>query len=180
MPRVTPKSDVTEVANCDGFLDWADSKWAGLIRFGYLVSGDQEVAEDLAQQALAGVQDRWRRLSNGGNPDTYARAIVVSQLRSRQRRRSWTGGRAAVADVPPVVPSPGDASVSADWMALWSVILGLPELMRAAVVLRFYEDRDDDAIGQVLGCAPATARVYVRRALVRLRSHPSVRKAVAE
>lgn len=154
------------------FGGWAIEQAPRLIRFGYLLSGDQQIAQDLAQEALARVHTRWRRLSDVGNPDAYARAIVVNQLRSWQRRRSWAERIMSVTAVPAAVPPFDDAAV--DRMALWSLIVGLPEKMRAAVVLRFYEDLDDSAIGQILGCSPATVRVHVRKALDKLRSHPAV------
>jgi DNA-directed RNA polymerase specialized sigma24 family protein len=149
----------------DDFGDWVASTGPGLIRFGYLVSGDQQAAEGLAREALARVRQRWRRLADRGNPDAYARAIMVSQLRSWQRKRSPAGAATA-----------GMATWSdgaTDLMPLWSVILGLPERMRAAVVLRFYEDLDDDAIGQVLSCPAGTVREHIREALDRIGAHPA-------
>lgn len=154
------------------FGGWAVEQGPRLIRFAYLLSGDQQIAQDLAQEALARVHTRWRRLSDGGNPDAYARAIVVNQLRSWQRKRSWAERTVTVTAVAEATPPFDDAA--ADRMALWSLIVGLPEKMRAAVVLRFYEDLDDSAIGQILSCSPATVRVHVRKALDKLRSHPAV------
>ena len=46
----------------------------------------------------------------------------------------------------------------------------LPPLQRAAVVLRFYEDRSFAEIGDILGCPEATARSHVHRALATLRT----------
>jgi RNA polymerase sigma factor (sigma-70 family) len=162
----------------DDFGDWVTSTGPRLIRFSYLVSGDQRVAEDLAEEAMVRVCHRWRRLAHGGNPDVYARAIVVSQLRSWKRKRSPAG---AATDAHPVLPAEvtplsddDEGGDVADWMTLWSLTLRLPEKLRAAVVLRFYEDLDDDAIGQVLGCSPTIVPVHIRRALDRLRSHPAV------
>jgi RNA polymerase sigma-70 factor (sigma-E family) len=167
-------SNTEEFRGCQDsrdFRDWAAGTGPGLIRFGYLLSGDQQIAQDLAQEALARVHRRWRRLSDGGNPDAYARTIVVNQLRSWQRKRSWHEGPVTGTEVLAVAPPFDDATT--DRVALWELILGLPEKMRAAVVLRFYEDLDDNAIGAILGCAPATVRVHVRKALDKLRSHPA-------
>jgi RNA polymerase sigma-70 factor (sigma-E family) len=171
-PKSRPRR-VIDVVNTDAtdFSGWAVEQGPRLIRFGYLLSGDQQIAQDLAQEALARVHTRWRRLSDGGNPDAYARAIVVNQLRSWQRRRWWTERSVTVIAAPGAVPPFDDAA--ADRMALWSLVVGLPEKMRAAVVLRFYEDLDDSAIGQILGCSAATVRVHVRKALAKLRSHPA-------
>jgi len=151
------------------FDAWVASTGPGLIRFGYLVSGDQQVAEDLAREALTRVRYRWRRLADGGNPDTYARTVVVSQLRSLPRKRARS---AEATELPaPQPPTEQSAQSAPPEMLLWSVILGLPERMRAAVVLRFYEDLDDVAIGQVLRCAPSTVPVHIGEALDRLRPH---------
>jgi RNA polymerase sigma factor (sigma-70 family) len=46
---------------------------------------------------------------------------------------------------------------------LWRLLAGLPRTQRAVLVLRFYEDLDDQRIAEVLGCAPATVRVHARR-----------------
>jgi RNA polymerase sigma factor (sigma-70 family) len=39
----------------------------------------------------------------------------------------------------------------------------LPPRQRAAIVLRYYENRDDAAIADLLGCAPATVRSLLAR-----------------
>jgi DNA-directed RNA polymerase specialized sigma24 family protein len=43
-------------------------------------------------------------------------------------------------------------------------------MQRAVLVLRYFEDRDDDDIASLLGCAPATVRVHAARGLRRLRA----------
>jgi RNA polymerase sigma factor (sigma-70 family) len=45
----------------------------------------------------------------------------------------------------------------------------LPYRQRAALVLRYYEDRPDHEIAEVLGCRPATVRSLVHRGLEALR-----------
>jgi RNA polymerase sigma factor (sigma-70 family) len=46
----------------------------------------------------------------------------------------------------------------------------LPYKQRAAVALRYWDDWTDDQIADALGCAPATVRVLVHRALATLRT----------
>ena len=46
----------------------------------------------------------------------------------------------------------------------------LPPMQRAAVVLRFYEDRSFAEIARILGCPEGTARSHVHRALQALRA----------
>lgn len=45
----------------------------------------------------------------------------------------------------------------------------LPYKQRAAVTLRYWADWDDEQIAESLGCAPATVRVLVHRAIETLR-----------
>jgi RNA polymerase sigma factor (sigma-70 family) len=48
-------------------------------------------------------------------------------------------------------------------------LAGLPYKQRAAVTLRYWADWDDEQIAEALGCAPATVRVLVHRAIGTLR-----------
>jgi RNA polymerase sigma factor (sigma-70 family) len=52
---------------------------------------------------------------------------------------------------------------------LFDVLAELPARMRAALVLRYYEDLPEDDIAALLGCAPGTVRSLIHRALARLR-----------
>jgi RNA polymerase sigma factor (sigma-70 family) len=60
-----------------------------------------------------------------------------------------------------------DGVVEAD--ALWSRLSTLGRKQRAVLVLRYYEQMEDEAIADVLGCAPATVRSHASRALKTLR-----------
>lgn len=48
-------------------------------------------------------------------------------------------------------------------------IAELPRRQRAVLVLRYYEDRSDAEIAELLGCAPGSVRAYASRALATLR-----------
>jgi RNA polymerase sigma factor (sigma-70 family) len=52
---------------------------------------------------------------------------------------------------------------------LLAEISKLPRRQRAVLVLRYYEDRSDAQIAELLGCRPATVRAYASRALAALR-----------
>ena len=57
-----------------------------LLVFATAVTGDREAARDAVQDALAAVYLRWRRLAAAGDPNAYARRIIVN------RHISWCGG----------------------------------------------------------------------------------------
>ena len=51
-----------------------------------------------------------------------------------------------------------------------SALRSLSARQRAAVVLRYYLDWDDDSIAQTLACTPATVRSLLSRALKKMRT----------
>jgi RNA polymerase sigma-70 factor (sigma-E family) len=155
-----------------GFDEWAAARGPALIRFGYLLTDDGHLAQDLTQEALARIHRRWRRLAADGNPDAYARRIMVNQLTSWRRRRSFS--ERATEDLGTAQTVEFDQAAT-DRQTLWELIRDLPTRQRAVVVLHFYEDLDDASIGRILGCAPSTVRVHLRRALKTLRAHPFTR-----
>jgi RNA polymerase sigma factor (sigma-70 family) len=52
---------------------------------------------------------------------------------------------------------------------LWNRLAALGRKQRAVLVLRYYEQMEDAAIADLLGCAPATVRSHASRALKTLR-----------
>jgi RNA polymerase sigma-70 factor (sigma-E family) len=148
------------------FEEFAAARQAGLIRFGYLLVRDHQLAQDLAQEGLARLHGRWQELSTESNPDAYVRKIMVNQLLSWKRRRAWDERPVAeTRDEPAADPT----SAIGEREAMWKLIGDLPLRQRAVVVLRYYEDLDDAAIGRILGCTASTVATHATRALDRLR-----------
>ncbi|MEV0974693.1 sigma factor [Microtetraspora glauca] len=64
-----------------------------LVRFAFLLVGDQETAEDVVQDAFAAVHRRWRRLADHDDLLPYLRTAVLNGCRAVHRRRAiarWT------------------------------------------------------------------------------------------
>ena len=138
-----------------------------LQRFAYLVVRNAEDAKDLVQEALIGLYPRWQQVSARGSVDGYVRRSIVNASVSRWRK---IGRIVPVADPEwhGSVPDATDRVAAAD--EAWRLCAALPPAQRAAVVMRFYEDRSFAEIADVLGCPEATARSHVHRALATLRS----------
>ncbi|MBK8447106.1 MAG: SigE family RNA polymerase sigma factor [Micropruina sp.] len=149
------------------FEDYVAARSVALQRFAYLVCHNVEDARDLVQEALLGLYPRWSRVSAEGNPDAYVKRSIVNASISRWRRT----GKEHASDQPDLgTVVPDHAGQVTDAEVAWRLCATLPPLQRAAVVLRFYDDLDYPAIGGILGCAEATARSHVHRALTRLRT----------
>ncbi len=149
------------------FDEWATARVPALLRFGYLVTGSTDAAEDAVQTALAQALASWDRVSGAGDPERYVRRMIANAHVS--------GWRAFGRRVSPVAEvrggsEPDVSETLARHDAVWRVCRALPERQRAAVVLRFYEDLDYPEIAATLDCAEATVRSYVHRALAALRS----------
>jgi RNA polymerase sigma-70 factor (sigma-E family) len=150
-----------------GFDGWVAQSWIGLHRFAYLVTRDRYAAEDLVQDALCKVYPRWDKLVAKGDPDAYIRRAIVNAHISEWRRH----GRVTLTDdTGPYTDGGGDIANGVTDAGLAAQLLAeLPARQRAAVVLRYYEDRDYREIAAVVGGSEAAARSLVRHALAALR-----------
>ncbi|MEA4945890.1 MAG: SigE family RNA polymerase sigma factor [Propionicimonas sp.] len=141
-----------------------------LLKFAFLVTRDREDAHDAVQDALLGLFPRWTQVSRNGGVDAYVRRSIVNAHVSRWRKTR----RLVPAEEPDVLPQAPVAEDPAARVAAADEALrlcgSLPPLQRAAVVLRFYEDRSFAEIADILGCPEATARSHVHRALASLRT----------
>jgi RNA polymerase sigma-70 factor (sigma-E family) len=152
------------VENFDGFVA---ARGAALLRFAYLVSGDRHAAEDLVQSALAKAYRRWATVSAAEHPEAYVRRIVVREHLSWRRLRSSSEVVTADPRGERATASPGSDVEARD--AAWRLLATLPRQQRAVLVLRFYEDLDDDAVARVLSCSTSTVRSNAARGLAALR-----------
>jgi DNA-directed RNA polymerase specialized sigma24 family protein len=69
------------------FRDFMAARWPSLARLSYGLTGDQALAEDLAQTALVKAYSSWSRVRRADSPDAYVRRIVISTNSSRLRLR---------------------------------------------------------------------------------------------
>ena len=68
------------------FSEFMHGRWSQLVRLGYGLTGDLQLAEDLAQTAFARAYASWARVRRADNPDAYLRQIVVNANRNRFRK----------------------------------------------------------------------------------------------
>src|SRR5262245_15915924 len=69
------------------YEDFVRARTPALLRSAYLLTGDQHLAEDLVQEALARTHRAWRNLHQTGNAEAYARKIMYHTQVSFWRRR---------------------------------------------------------------------------------------------
>ena len=147
------------------FREFFASQYARLCWLGCALTGSPAQAEELAQEALVRTWWRWRLVGRPSDPASYARKVLVNRHRSLLRRAA-TEARSLARVGPEELALPaGDERA----MVLWQAIQKLPLRQRAVLVLRFYEDRTEAEVAQLLGLQVGTVKSRCHRALARLR-----------
>jgi RNA polymerase sigma-70 factor (sigma-E family) len=150
------------------------SRSPALLRSAYLLVQDEGRAEDLLQTALTKAWFAWKRIND---PEAYVRRIMVTTSASWWRRR-WN--RETPTDQPQEPPTATGADESANRHDLWVAIGHLPRRQRAAVVLRYLEDRTEAETAYLLGCSVGTVKSQCAKALAKLRSDGALAPDVKE
>jgi RNA polymerase sigma-70 factor (sigma-E family) len=164
--RNSPSVNQRVEADEQGFRDYVTARSAALLRTAYLLTGNAADAEDLLQAALAKTYQAWRRIEDFGALDGYVRrAMVNTHISWWRRRRLEEYPTEEIPDQP--VADHADDSELHD--ALSRALRRLPDRMRAAVVLRYYEDMSESEIAVVLGISLGTVKSTVSRAVAKLR-----------
>jgi RNA polymerase sigma-70 factor (sigma-E family) len=149
-----------------GFGDYVAARNGSLLRMAFLLTRNQADAEDLVQAALAKTYQAWDRIEDYQALDGYVRRAMVNTHISWWRRRRL---EEYPTDDLPDQPVPGDPDGGELHDALQRALDRLPSRMRAAVMLRYYEDRSEAEIAEALGISPGTVKSTVSRAVAKLR-----------
>jgi RNA polymerase sigma-70 factor (sigma-E family) len=169
-PGATAEPDVTALAGAGrddiGFRDYVAARSRALLRTAYLLTGNTADAEDLVQAALAKTYLAWDRIEDRGALDGYVRRAIVNTHISWWRRRRV---EEYPTDEIPDQAVADHANTSDLQESMRRAVDRLPQRMRAAVVLRYYEDMTEAEVADVLGVSLGTVKSTVSRAVAKLR-----------
>ena len=140
-----------------------------LLRFAMVITCDGHLAEDVVQDVLVRAHGQWRRLTMMEQPEAYLKRMIVNEYLSwRRRSRRLLPVDAAALD-PMLAPVPDHAGDHGERDALIGRVAALPPRQRAVIALRFFDDRSDAEIADLLNCSESTVRSTASRALAALR-----------
>jgi RNA polymerase sigma-70 factor, ECF subfamily len=141
-------------------------EWPRLIGTLSLYLGDDDLAQEFAQETLARICRDWRKVSRLDAPGAWAHRVALNLAHSHFRRRVVArrlGHRVAVADR----VDPPDTAVA---VAVRAALALLPERQRVAVVLRFWVDLSVADTAAAMRCAPGTVKSLTHDAIANLRA----------
>jgi RNA polymerase sigma factor (sigma-70 family) len=130
-----------------------------LLRYAYGLTGDMAEAQDFTQEAYARAWQRWRRLQQYENPESWLR-LVVSRLAVDRLR--WLGvRRAKVQRGAQVVLPPNE-----EMLTLIAALKRLPMPQRKALVLHYFLDLPVAEIAAETGTNVNTVKTWLARGRV--------------
>jgi RNA polymerase sigma-70 factor (ECF subfamily) len=129
-----------------------------------LLVGDALEAEEIAQETMTRVLERWDRVGVMDSPAGYAYRTALNLQRKRIRRLAVRARRRFAS-----VPVADIGAAASDRHDVHRALQQLPIGQRAALILVDWLDMDTDEAGRVLHLKPASVRVRLHRARSALR-----------
>lgn len=167
LTRVEPVEDAEEPVDFEGFFH---REFPRLVKSLYLTTSNLLEAEELAQEAMARVFERWDRVKAMDAPGGYLYRTALNLNRKRIRRLAVRARRILR---PPEAP---DAMAASETKSdLVRALAGLPDGQKEALVLVDWLELTSEEAGRILGIRPASVRSRVHRARESLQERLGVR-----
>lgn len=128
---------------------------------------DHQLAEDIAQETVLRLMDARRKGTSIDHDIGFAVRTAGRLAIDRIRKESRSGRERGVNELEALR---GPVLVPEEIERLYSAVDQLPEMQRAAVVLRVLSEMDYGVIAELLGVTEATCRSHCRFGLKRLRT----------
>lgn len=149
------------------FREYVRARGPALLRAARQLTGHPLDAEDLLQTALTKTYLAWDRIQDRAALDGYVRRAMVNISISQWRRRKL---EEYPSDELPEVVLTAESGCGEVHERLEQALQGLPDRMRAAIVLRYYEDMTEPEIARRLGISVGTVKSSVSRGMAKLRT----------
>jgi RNA polymerase sigma factor (sigma-70 family) len=130
-------------------------------------TGSRALAEDIAQEALARVCDRWDKVASMEQPRAWLYRTAMNLASSWFRRRA--AERRALVRHGGGESRPDSTEATADALALRAALQRLPLKQRTALVYRYCLDLPVDEVAVLMGSTEAAVRQMTSRGAATLR-----------
>jgi len=148
------------------FGEYVRSRSGALLRAAQAMTGNRADAEDLVQATLVKAYQSWDKIADQAALDTYVRRVMVNTHISGWRRRRIDEYPTDELPDFPAADVTGDRDLHD---VVQRALDRLPRQMRAAVMLRYYDDMTEPEVAAALGVTVGTVKSTVARAVAKLR-----------
>jgi RNA polymerase sigma-70 factor (sigma-E family) len=147
-----------------------------LLRLATLLTSDQGLGEDVYQETLHRLAARWSRVSN---PRAFCRQvmhnIVIDQARLQRRQVPQIRLLEGVEGHDGSDPRSADSTSAVELRpVLLDALRTLTPQQRTIVVLRYFDDRSENDVAELLGVSAGTVKSTASRAMAQLREQPEI------
>jgi len=138
-----------------------------LVGLAALLVDDRATAEDVVQDAFAGLCRRWWQLRDPNAAVSYLNRAVVNGGRDRLRHGARvTAGRLRMVPHPEGLASAEHDALEHDEAGrLWGALTRLPPRQRQVLVLRYYLDQSEAEIAETLQVSRGSVKRHASRGL---------------
>jgi RNA polymerase sigma-70 factor (sigma-E family) len=151
----------------DEFRGFVAARGTALLRTAYLLTGDQQLAEDLVQTALEKAVARWGSIRVVAAAEAYVRRTMYREQVSLWRRRRVSELLTTV------VPEPRGRETSGgvveERLVMRQALMTLGRRQRTVLVLRYFEDLTEQQVADMLDISVGTVKSQAHKALAHLR-----------
>ena len=138
----------------------------GLVKLAKVMLGDQSIAEDVVQDAFAGMYRRWSSLQDRDKALGYLRNSVLNGCRTAHRSRTRRDrALLLVPDAGGIVSAEESALVGEANREVLAALRALPARQREAVVLRHYLGLSEEQAAQAMKVSKGTIKSATSRGL---------------
>jgi RNA polymerase sigma-70 factor (sigma-E family) len=147
------------------FLAYVNGRIAALRRTAYLLCGDAHEADDVVQETLTKLYERWPRRHGVDNLDAYVNTMLVRKFVDGRRRGWW---KVALTNRLPDRPGAAEQPME-ERSAVRAALAELPPRQQAVLVLRFLCDQPVRDVAELLNCSEGTVKSQTSVGLNHLR-----------
>ena len=136
-----------------------------LLRLAVFLVDDRTIAEDLVQDAFAGLYQRWARLADTGAALGYLRTSIVNGARSAQRRSGVVSRHLQKFQAEDEPPADFALLIEDQHRTVIHALRRLPQRQREVLVLRYWAELSEAEIAETLGVSRGTVKASASRGL---------------
>jgi RNA polymerase sigma-70 factor (sigma-E family) len=154
------------VAVEEDLADFCSREYPRLVGTLTLYCGDRELAQELAQEALARACSSWSKVSRMDHPGPWINRVAINLANSYFRRRA--AERRAQDRLEGSFDDQGFADTDLS-MTIRRAVAALPKRQRTALVLRYFNDLPVAQVADLMGASEGAVRRLTHTAIASLR-----------